>query len=535
MKKLFLLLISILLYASFINAQLTSSTLPIIVINTLGQTIVDDPKKTCDMGIIYNGVGQTNYLTDPFNHFFGKIAIEIRGSTSQQYPKKSYGLETRDSAGNNLNVSLLGMPKDNDWILYGAYPDKTLMRNEFTYTAFNDMQPWSPRYVYCELVINNQYMGVYTLLEKIKIDNNRVDIPKPDANDNAGDSLTGGYVIKVDKTTGGSPNTWTSAYQNKLKFLYHDPKYANLTNQQRNYIKAYLDTFEKRVYSAQFMHPTLGYAPMIDMLSFVDFFIMEEFGRTVDGYRSSSFMYKQRDSKGGKLFCGPMWDFNLSYGNADYCAAFDTTGWQYNFNNICPGYPIDVPNWWGKLLQDSNYTTLLKCRWNQLRSHIFSDAAITQWVDSVAQVLNLPQQRNFQKWPILGVYVNWNYYVGLTYADELNFMKKWMKDRAKWMDKNLPGKCLAPLENSSIIDEIPEVTIAPNPVNTHTIISFYGNNIGGKKELYIYNATGQLIEKQNSTSMTSFIFNRKNLPTGIYFAKIVFENQSSITKKIILE
>ena len=146
------------------SAQLVSSSLPIIVINTNGQTIVDDPKKTCDMGIIYNGPGQTNYLSDPFNHYFGKIGIEIRVSTSQQYPKKSYGFETRDSVGENENVSLLGMPKDNDWILYGAYPDKTLMRNEFTFSSFAAMQPYSPRYVYCELVINNVYLGVYTLL-----------------------------------------------------------------------------------------------------------------------------------------------------------------------------------------------------------------------------------------------------------------------------------------------------------------------------------------------------------------------------------
>ncbi len=533
MKKIFFVFC---LCCSFVSqAQLTSSTLPIIVINTNGQTIVDDPKKTCDMGIIYNGVGMTNYLSDPFNHFFGKIAIEIRGSTSQQYPKKSYGLETRDSLGNNLNVALLGMPKDNDWILYGAYPDKSLMRNEFTYTAFASMQPWSPRYVYCELVINNTYMGVYTLLEKIKIDDTRVDIANLDADDNAGDSLTGGYIIKIDKTTGGSPNQWTSQFQNKVKFLYHAPQYADLSPQQRTYIKAYVDTFEKRVYGANFQHPTLGYLPFIDELSFVDFFLMQEFGRTVDGYRSSSFMYKDKDSKGGKLTCGPMWDFNLSYGNADYCDAYDTTGWQYNFNALCPSYTILVPDWWSRLLQDSNYTTLVKCRWKQLRTGRFSDVKIGQWVDSVASVLNNPQQRNFQKWPILGTYINWNYYIGQSYADEVNYLKKWMKDRAKWMDNHLPGTCLAPLTDKQISESRFDITLAPNPMSSQTIISFYGEKLSGTKLLRVYDLSGRLVRRMETRDDAHFIFERQALPAGMYVVRIDAGPDLSITRKLLIE
>lgn len=533
MRKIFILLFIFIFKNSI--AQFTSSTLPIIVINTNGQTIVDDPKKVCDMGIIYNGVGQTNYLTDPFNHYFGKIAIEIRGSTSQQYPKKSYGLETQDSLGENANVALLGMPKNNDWILYGAYPDKTLMRNEFTYSAFASMQAYSPRYVYCELVINNVYLGVYTLLEKIKIDDTRVDIANLDPDDNAGDSLTGGYIIKIDKTTGGSPNQWTSAFQNKVKFLYHAPKYADLTITQRNYIKAYVDTFEKRVYGANFQHPTLGYAPLVDQLSFVDFFLMEEFGRTVDGYRSSSFMYKDKDSKGGKLTCGPMWDFNLSFGNADYCDAYDSTGWQYNFNALCPNYTILVPNWWNKLLQDSNYTSLVKCRWNQLRAGRFSDVKISQWVDSVASVLNVPQQRNFQKWPILGTYVNWNYYIGLTFADELNYLKKWMKDRAKWMDNHLPGTCLAPLNNINLEQDRLQITIAPNPMNTHSVISFYGNKLEGTKRLFLFDITGRLVRQQSTDSHSSFVLERSGIPAGMYIVKIVTEKNQIVSEKLSIE
>jgi hypothetical protein len=138
-----------------------SSNLPIVMINTLGQTIVNDPRIVCDMGIIYNGEGAINYLSDPFKEYDGKISIEIRGSSSQSFPKKSYGLETQDSLGENSNVKLLGMPKENDWILYAPYSDKSLMRNVLTYKLGNDIGRYAPRTRFCELFINNDYKGVY--------------------------------------------------------------------------------------------------------------------------------------------------------------------------------------------------------------------------------------------------------------------------------------------------------------------------------------------------------------------------------------
>ena len=146
----------------------TSSNLPIVVINTLSQTIVDDPRIVCDMGIIDNGFGNINSVNDVFNDYNGKISIEYRGSSSQSFPKKAYALETQDSIGNNNNVSLLGMPIENDWILYAPSSDKSLMRNFLTFDLGRKMGNYSPRTVYCELVINGDYKGIYILMEKIK-------------------------------------------------------------------------------------------------------------------------------------------------------------------------------------------------------------------------------------------------------------------------------------------------------------------------------------------------------------------------------
>lgn len=509
-----------------------SSNLPIVVLNTLGQTIKDDPKITCDMGIIYNGVGVRNNITDAFNNYNGKIAIEIRGSTSQQYPKKSYGVETRDALGAKLNVSLLGLPSENDWILYGAYPDKTLMRNEITYDLFSKMQPYSPRYVYCELVINNQYMGVYTLLERVKRDKDRVDIAKLDFDDNAGDSLTGGYIIKVDKVTGSSSTTWTSPYQPKVKFLYHDPEDIELTVPQLNYIQNYVTNFENVVYGPTFSDLTTGFRAYTNVGSFVDFFLMQELGRTVDGYRSSSFMYKDKDSKGGKLSCGPMWDFNLSYGNADYCDAFDTTGWQYDFATVCPTFTSEPPNWWSRLLQDTAYANQVKCRWTELRMGILDTDSINIWIDSIALYLNESQQRNFTLWPIMGTYVNWNYFIGANYQEEVDYLKWWFQARSQWMDTNLPSLCWnlsAPEHNS----EKANVKIFPNPFLSTTTFTFTYEH-DSEKELEIYDMLGKKIKTLLiPNGKNSITINSDDMNSGMYFYQLKDSEKIIATGKLI--
>jgi len=534
MKKILLCIFSLSVITNGMAQTFTDSNLPIVVINTNSQTIVDLVKITCDMGIIWNGTGNRNYMTDPFNNYNGKIGIEIRGSTSQQYPKKSYGVETRDSTGFKLNVPLLGMPSENDWILYGAYPDKSLMRNEITYSLFSKMRPWSPRYVYCELVVNGQYLGVYTLLERIKRDNDRVDIARLDSNDIAGDSLTGGYIIKVDKTTGSSSTTWTSPYQSKVKFLYHDPEDIEMQPQQLNYIRTYVTNFENAVYGSNFTNLTTGFRAYTDTWSFVDFFLLQELGRTVDGYRSSSFMYKDKDSKGGKLTCGPMWDFNLSYGNCDYCDAYDTTGWQYNFGTVCPTFTTEPPDWWARLLQDTNYVHDMRCRWMQLRLTILHTDSINAWIDSVATYLNESQQRNFQRWPILGTYVNWNYFIGNTYQEEIDYLKWWFQSRSEWMDINLPGNCW----NFSV----PEyesgkanVNIFPNPFNSSATFSFtYSENF--EKTLIIYDVIGKEVKRiiipkaENSTTI-----NRNEMNAGMYFYQLMDNHKTIATGKLIME
>jgi hypothetical protein len=537
--KLFLVAILLISTVSFSQVNFTESNLPIVVITTqAGDTIKDDPRIFCHMGIIDNGFGNQNYMTDPFNDYDGQISIEIRGSTSQQYPKKGYGLETQDSLGNNNNVSILGMPVENDWILYGPYPDKTLIRNVMTFHIARQMGNYASNTVYCELVINGEYKGLYVMMEKIKRDNDRVDITRLDSLSTTGDSLTGGYVFKVDKTTGSIVDTWTSAYNPEVLFQYHDPKPDKMHLIQKTYLQSYVSNFEDVMNGPNFDDHYFGYHDIIDRISFYDFFFLQEIGRTVDGYRSSSFLHKDRNSIwGGHLTAGPMWDFNLSYGNADYCDANLTTGWQYEFDNVCPWFTSSVPFWWGKLLTDSSYTNGLMCRWEILREGPLHIDTLHNYIDSIALHLEEARIRNFQQWPIIGVYVNWNGYVGSTYQEDLDYLKQYIEDRILWMDANLPGTCWPGLASQEeIIIEEPLSRAWPNPFSDFLFIGF---TVQSESDITIkiHDLKGAEIAvfNQGVLSQGNYVkeWRPTNIENGVYVYSIYKDGELYIQDKLV--
>jgi len=422
------LLLIVFTFPFFADGQVNfiTSNLPIVVINTIGQTIVDDPRIVCDMGIIDNGFGFINSINDPFNDYNGKISIEYRGSLTQTFPKKSYALETQDSIGNNNNVSLLGMPVENDWILYGPYLDKSLIFNFLTFDLGRKMGNYSPRTVYCELVVNEDYKGIYILMEKIKIDNDRVDIAKLDSDDLAGDSLTGGYIIKIDKYTGTGGAHWRSDFPNIggsywVTIQYHYPEASAMLPQQLDYIKHFVDSFEYALDGQNFADSLIGYSKYIDVNSFIDFYIVNELSKNPDGYRLSTFMYKDRDDNGGKLTMGPLWDFNMAYGRS---ISYDTDGWEEDGH-----WAFTNPFWFSRLLDDTMYQNKLKCRWEFLRVKTLHNDSLFNFIDSIsfylinsaAQHRNEHKKRHFQK--------------------EIDILKDWLEARLLWLDSNMPGNC----------------------------------------------------------------------------------------------
>ncbi len=517
-----------------------SSNLPIVMIDTYGQPIPDDPKIMAAMKIIDNGPGLRNYLTDT-PVYDGYAGIELRGSSSQDFPKKSFGLETWDASGEDLKVSLLGMPEESDWILNANYTDKTMMRNPLAYQLFQDMNHYATRYKHVEVLLNGSYHGVYVFSEKIKRDGDRVDIAKLTTTMNSGDPLTGGYIVKIDKSTGSGGDGWVSDYPppahpsgQTIFFQYEYPKAANITPQQKEYISGYVDAFEGALAGPFFNDPNLGWRKYAVENTFIDYFIVNEISKNVDGYRLSTFMHKERESLGGKLRMGPVWDYDIAFRNANYCSGDEVTGWAYQFP--CNYDYWQVPFWWQRLMQDTVFKNNLKCRWEELRTTTLSNAYLNNYVDSVALVLDESQQRNFVKWPILGVYVWPNPQpIPTTYAGEIQALKSYLQTRLNWLDQNMPGNCNATKldENQSPMNGI---NLQPNPATDKVLIETthrFGNRLkisildmAGKK---VAEFVGAAVQK----SSLSYQLELGQLPEGVWILQFDDGEQSATTRLVI--
>ena len=517
------------LVANAQSVDFQSSNLPIIVIDTEGRTIVDEPKIRARMGIINNPAG-LNQLTDEFTDYDGVIGIEFRGSSSQDlFPKKSFGFETWDEAGQDLDTALLGFPSEEDWIFYGPFSDKSLVRNKLTFDLFAETGRYSSRTKFVEIVLNGQYHGLYVFMEKVKRDDNRVNIANLRPEENSGIDLTGGYILKLDKFTGGGgegfaseqrpPNFKTENQQ--IFFQYEEPAYDEITAPQREYIQTFMRAFEQALVSNTYRDPISGYRKYINVDTFVDFFLINELNRNVDGYRLSTFMYKDKDDdNGGKLSLGPIWDFNLAFGNANYCDGGSTTGWAWEFNEVCPNDFWLVPFWWERIMSDPAFRSRVKVRWLTLRNGAWSDEALDLRIAQYADQLADASQRNLERWPEMRQYVWPNNFVGANYAEEIDFLKGWVDERVVWLDQQFDS-----FEGETIVTglagEVNGQLSYPNPFSTE--VSFRAKKGEGIAAVKIYSYTGQFIQTINGSPShgDETVWDGRNasgieVPPGIY-------------------
>ncbi|MCE2683166.1 MAG: CotH kinase family protein [Cryomorphaceae bacterium] len=230
----------------------------------------------------------------------------------------------------------------------------------------------------------------------------------------------------------------------------------------------------------------------------------------------------------GQSFAGPLWDFNLGFGNANYCQGGDTTGWELNFNSYCGG-GWQNPFWWNRLLEDSLYAHDVNCRWQSLRQNVLSTPVLMNYIDSVANVLTEPAARNYTRWPILGVYVWPNNFIGDTFQEEIDYLKEWVTGRLTWMDNNMFGSCtdLGLNENSLPTD----INIYPNPASTSVTV---------KSEQPIPNASidfittdGRCFKKMHTNELNTFAIDIRDLEEGIYFVRVYANNEFYTTFKLI--
>lgn len=432
MKRSFLFVFLIIMSLSGIAQNFTDSNLPIVVINTDNNAnIPDEPKVLGTMKIIWHQDGSRNYLTDidnpEFLNYDGRIGIERRGSSSQDvWPKKAYGLETLlDDDVTNNNVSLLGMPKENDWILNALAFDQTGMRNVLSYELSKKLGQYASRRVYCEVMINGSYNGLYVFMEKIKADDNRVNIQKMDETCNSYPEVTGGYITKADKTTGNDPVAWSmQGYGggwwggSNTDFIHHYPKPANITNAQHNYIK---NVFMSLASVAGSHNTSIenGIPSVIDISSFVDFMIIAEFASNVDVYTYSTFFHKDRL---GKLRAGPVWDYDLAYGHDEFGNRSRYDVWQFD-NDDNTG-----PKFWKDLFDTDMFRCYLAKRWFELTAEgkPLDYNVLCSRIDEIDEWISEAIERDNQRWHKM-----------MQHASYVQDMKNWIQLRINWLNQNI--------------------------------------------------------------------------------------------------
>ena len=433
MKKSIIALLLVLFSWTAMAQNFTDSNLPIVVIETDGGVnIPDEPKVSGTMRIIWHQDGSRNYMSDidnpDFLNYDGRIGIEMRGSSSQtMLNKKPYALETReDDDITNRNVSILGMPAENDWVLNSLAFDQTGMRDVLAYELSNRLGQYASRSVYCEVVINGNYKGLYAFMEKIKPDKNRVNIEKMDQTCNNYPEVTGGYITKADKTTGGDPVAWTMqgygggwwGWGNNTDFIHHYPKPADITNAQNNYIHGVFTNLA----SVANQHNTSiasGIPSVIDIPSFVDFMMIAEFTSNVDVYSLSTFFHKDRM---GKLRAGPVWDYNLAFGYDAFGNRSKYNVWQFNNEDN------NGPKFWKDLFDTDLFRCYFAKRWFELTEpgQPLNYDFVCNRMDEIDALIAEAIPRDNQRWNQMQ-----------QHAQYVTDMKNWLQQRTNWLNQNI--------------------------------------------------------------------------------------------------
>lgn len=443
------------------NLNNTSFNLPVILIDTSKQQVSREEEIKVDLQI-YNNGDDVNILNDNPD-VVSKANIKIRGNSSSKYPKKQFSINLINNKEEDKDISLLGMPKESQWVLNGPFLDKSLMRNYIALNIASEIMEYAPRVQFCEVIMiedgdeeidEDDYRGVYILVEKIKRNDERVDITKTIDNRSETSFILAKDRQKDNDISFTSYGKEISEYVYGLNIVY--PK-KDLTQQKYDYIADEISEFERVLYSDNFNHPTEGYSKYIDVDTFVDYYIINEFLKNTDAGMLSTYIYKDYEEK---IKAGPIWDFNESLGNSE-----NEDGKVYDYTEFTM---IHKP-WFDRLMMDVNFANKVVERYKELRKTYLSDEYLTEFIDETVGLLGDSVERNFERWPIyvsnqarvfeqggdatdnysadLDLYIKYledNKHLlkdtdgmATSYEEEISLMKNFIVNRGNWMDSNI--------------------------------------------------------------------------------------------------
>ncbi len=413
------------------NIASFDSDLPIIMVETYENTIISSEQTTTFTTIIEpDATGRAQTTDNP--SYTGIMGFNIRGSSSSGFPKNQYKVETWNKYSEDIDVEILGMPEESDWVLYapGRF-DRVLISNAFMYTLARKMGYYAPRTQFVEVYLNqnggqvdaDDYVGLYIWTEKIKRDKDRVDVAKLGPTDNNAPEVTGGYMFKIDRGA-----TWNTTAKGQY-IVEEYPKIDDVTNAQRDYFRGYLDDFETALYGPNWLDPNTGYKNYVDIESFTWEHMMRIFAHDPDGLRLSTYFYKEREEP---IKAGPIWDFDRTLNSTD--GRDDnpeewyvnwSTGYQYYFHY----------SWWEQMTQDPDWRVQWHDNWfDQRREGCFHMDAINQTIDSLIGIIAEAAERNETRWSSTA---NYGYRYDGTLASEVDTLKWWLETRMNFIDSQL--------------------------------------------------------------------------------------------------
>jgi hypothetical protein len=343
------------------------------------------------------------------------MEIRGRGNSTWQFPKKPYQMKL------DSKEEFLDMPKQKKWILLAEYSDKSLLRNTLAFElGYLSTLDWTPKSEFAEVYINGEYNGTYNVAEKVEEKSARVDI----GND--------GFLLEKDTNVQDrvDPDDVyfnTSVYQDENIIVIKEPSidridendFAFEQDSRFIYIRDHINAFEVALFGDDFKDPVNGYASYIDNDSFIDWFLINEIAKNVDARNFSSIYFTH--IPGEKIKMGPLWDYDLGFGNMDYGDPQFTEGWHVRYHA-----------WISRLLEDPAFVTQVQDRFTN--HYLANKQYILNKIDEQAELLKWAQQENFNTWQILGVYVWPNPYVWDTYEGEVLYLKTWYEDRMDWLE-----------------------------------------------------------------------------------------------------
>lgn len=380
--------------------------------------------------LVYDNPGGINQVGDNARtHALCKV--KLRGNSSGNYDKKQYLVKLIDEEGKSEKKNILGMGSDNEWILNVSFIDKSLLRNYLAYITAGEVMPYTPDAKFCEVLWKDEmgyrYEGVYLMLESIKVGEHRVDLPQYSENGHISPAL-----LRRDRYNETGLILDNYATQRGLTSGYLDVEYPSkkdITQKGIDNITEQINRFERALY-ADTWEEFVQYRDFVDMQSFVDYLVLNEFFLNYDAGYNSTYIYMDYS---GKLSMGPVWDFDQAMDNNQTISAnLQTTAFH------------SAP-WFDRMLQDPVFTAAIVERYAELRKSILSDEAIEQFAYETIEYLGDAVERDWARW---GYYYKEGNYLESddfragdrntkTYQAEVNKVIGVLSEHGAWMDAHL--------------------------------------------------------------------------------------------------